>query len=101
MAMRKVRQIEEVLTNSGVVPPVRQIILEMAERMRVQHQQIMGLAEMFDKMVDNYQSIVEKMGALGMRLDKSGITDKIKNQLEDQDDGADDTHSHSRRDKPN
>jgi len=96
MAMRKTREIEEILTNAGAHPMVRTIILEMSERMRVQHQQIMGLAEMFDKMVDNYQDIVNKMGSLGMVLDKSGITDKIKKSMEEQDDDPDDTHNHSR-----
>lgn len=96
MAMRKTREIEEILTNSGMHPLQRTIILEMSERMRVQHQQIMGLAEMFDKMVDNYQSIVQKMGSLGMALDKSGITEKIKKSMEEKDDDPDDTHNHSR-----
>lgn len=97
MAMRKTREIEEILTNAGTHPMVRTIILEMSERMRVQHEQIMGLATMFDKMVDNYQSIVDKMGSLGMALDKYGITEKIKASMEEKDDDPDDTHNHSRR----
>lgn len=57
----------------------------------------MSLATMFDKMVDNYQEIVDKMGSLGIALDRAGITEKIKKSLEDQDDEADDTHTSSRQ----
>lgn len=95
--MRKVREVEEILTNAQLDPRVRMIILEQQERLRVSHQQIMGLAEMFDKMVDNYNILVQKMGAVGAGLDKLGLVDKIKSSMEQKDDDPDDTHNHSRR----
>ena len=95
--MRKTREIDEILTNAGLDPRVRKIILEQNERMTIQHQQIMGLATMFDKMVDSVTEMSQKFNGLGVALDKSGFAEKIKNSLESQDGEADDTHTHSRR----
>ena len=95
--MRKTREVEEVLTNAGLHPNVRMIILEQNERLRVSHQQIMQLASMFDTMVDNYNTLVQKIGGLGANLDKLGVMDKVKSSMENQDDDPDDTHNHSRK----
>lgn len=95
--MRKTREIDEVLTNAGLDPRVRKIILEQNERMTVQHKQIMGLAEMFDKMVDSITEMSNKFNGLGMALDKSGIAQKIADSMKEDGDSPDDTHTHSRR----
>lgn len=97
--MRKTREVDEILTQAGLDPRVRKIILEQNERLRVQHQQLMGLATMFDKVVDQVTEISNKFNGLGMALDKSGLSQKITESMKNQDDGPDDTHSHSRGDR--
>lgn len=94
--MRKTREIEEILKQAQLDPRLIMIILEMAERMKVQHSQINELAQHQGKMVDLIQQTQNQMGGLGGKLDKLGITEQIK-QLDNQDDGPDDTHAHSRR----
>lgn len=97
MAMRQARLIEEDLVSSGMHPLQRRAILEIVERIRVQHQQVMQLASMFDKMTDTMQELANKLSALGVNLEKSGVMEKIKDSMQDQDDDPDDTHTHSRR----
>lgn len=97
MAMRQARLIEEDLVSSGMHPLQRRVILEIVERIRVQHQQVMQLASMFDKMTDTMQELANKLSALGVNLEKSGVMEKIKDSMQDRDDDPDDTHTHSRR----
>ena len=99
MAMRQARLIEEYLTSSGMHPLQRRAVLEIVERVRVQHQQMMQLAAMFDKMVDQVQELTNKLSALGVNLERSGLAEKLKSAMEDKDDDPDDTHAHSRRRK--
>jgi hypothetical protein len=96
--MRKIRDMEEILRKTGIHPNVILIILEMAERINVGHSQINELAQHQGKLVDLVQDSQNQMGGLGSKLDKLGITDQIKS-LDNQDDGPDDTHAHSRRRK--
>lgn len=94
--MRKTREIEEILQKAQLDPRLIMIILEIAERMKVQHSQINELAQHQGKLVDMLLQTQQQMGGLGGKLDKLGITDRIK-ELDNQDDGPDDTHAHSRR----
>jgi hypothetical protein len=94
--MRKTRDIEEVLKSAHLDPRLIMIICEIAERMKVQHSQINELAQHQAKLVDLVQDSQSQMGGLGSKLDKLGVTDKIK-ELDNQDDEPDDTHAHSRR----
>lgn len=96
--MRQTRQIEEILKAAQLDPRLIMIICEIAERMKVQHQQINELAQHQGKIIDLIQETQNQMGGLGGKLDKLGITDQIK-AMDNQDDGPDDTHSHSRRRK--
>lgn len=93
---RKVREMDELLTQAGLDPRAKMIILEIAERMNVQHQQINALAEHQGKLIDMLTDTQNQMGGLGNKLDKLGITDEIK-KMNQQDDDPDDTHTHSRR----
>lgn len=94
--MRKTREIEEILKKAQLDPRLIMIILEISERLKVQHSQINELAQHQGKMVDLIQQTQNQMGGLSGKLDKLGITEQIK-QLDNQDDGPDDTHAHSRR----
>lgn len=95
--MRKPRVIDELLTNAQLDPRVRQVILEQNERLHIQHNQILGLANMFDKMVDSVTEMSQKFNQLGVHLDRSGIAEKIKDSMENKDEDPDDTHTHSRK----
>lgn len=93
---RKTREIEEILKAAQLDPRLIMIICEINERMKVQHSQINELATHQGKLVDMLITTQQQMGGLGGKLDKLGITDQIK-QLDNEDDGPDDTHAHSRR----
>lgn len=94
--MRKTRQIEEVLRAAHCDPRLIMIICEIAERMKVQHSQINELAQHQGNLVDLVMETQGQMGNLGGKLDKLGITDRLK-EMDNQDDDPDDTHTHSRR----
>src|SRR6478752_7804416 len=94
--MRKTREIEEMLKSAQIHPALIMVILEISERMKVTHTQINELAQHQGKLVDLVMSTQQQMGGLGGKLDKLGITEQIK-QLDNEDDGPDDTHTHSRR----
>lgn len=94
--MRKTREIEEILKNAHIDPRLIMIMCEISERMKVQHSQINELAQHQSKLVDLVMDTQGQMGGLGSKLDKLGITDKIK-EMDNDDEGPDDTHAHSRR----
>jgi hypothetical protein len=93
---RQTREIEDILKKAQLDPRLIMIICEIAERMKVQHSQINELATHQAKLVDLVQDSQNQMGGLGKKLDKLGVTDRIK-EMDNQDDGPDDTHTHSRR----
>jgi hypothetical protein len=93
---RQTREIEDILKKASVHPNAIMIICEIAERMKVQHSQINELAATCGRLADMLIDTQRQMGGLGGKLDKLGITDKIKS-MDNQDDEPDDTHSHSRR----
>ena len=95
--MRNTREVEKLLADASLDPRVRMVIMEQNERIHVQHEQIMGLAQMFDKMVDSVTEMSQKFNGLGIALDKSGIAEKISDSMKEQDGDPDDTHTHSRR----
>lgn len=88
----RAREIERVCKQAYINPEVTKILVGMAERQNVQHQQVMALATEFGRLVDMQQQIMNKLGILGSRLEKAGVVDKLKS-LEAQDDGPDNTMS--------
>lgn len=79
MAMRKWSIIEEELQKSGVVhPSLLRILGEMHERHRVQHEQMMQIASAVNTLTDKFTDVVSAAGKLKDIVEKSGLTDKLR-----------------------
>ena len=107
MAMKSVRQIEEILRQSGMDPRQTAIICEIAERLKVQHQQDAAMAEVIGRIIDQYQELSNKLASLGMNVE-GVLGDKIKalrqnhsdlSKVDEQDEDTEATHNFTR--KPN
>lgn len=86
----RAREIERVCKECYIDPKLTRILVGMAERQNVEHQQMMALATEFGRMTDVLTEIMQKIGGLGTRPEKSGVIDKLKS-LDAQDDGSDNT----------
>jgi hypothetical protein len=78
--MPRVREIEELCRKAQIDPRITQVLCLMAERQRVQHQQIMQLAQNFNQMQDLLSTLVQKMGVRDEQLRKLGIEEMIKDK---------------------
>lgn len=74
----RVRQIEETLRQAQVDPRLTSVICMMAERQRVQHEQILQLAQNFNAMQDLVSQLIGKMGVRDGHLKKLGIEEMLK-----------------------
>lgn len=77
--MPRVRQIEENLRQAGVDPRVISTICLLAERQRIQHQQLASCAEVIGKLMDMLQNVLDMLGVRDKRLKQLGIEEMIKN----------------------
>lgn len=96
-SLPKVRDIESMLKSAQQDPRLIKIICEMAERMRVQHQQIMQCAEYINKQTDLMIEMMKRLGQRDNMLEKLGIEEMIrggaKSMVESVDASDDDTES--------
>jgi hypothetical protein len=74
----RVREIEELCKKAQLDPRVTQILCLIAERQRVQHQQIMGIAQLFNGMQDMLKNIIEMMGIRDQNLRRLGVEEMLK-----------------------
>ena len=86
MALTKARRIEEILRQAQMDPRLTAIIVELAERQRVQHQQIYAMAQLIVKFQDLLSQLIVKMGVRDDTLKKLGVEEMIKN-MQDQKSG--------------
>jgi ATP-dependent protease HslVU (ClpYQ) ATPase subunit len=73
-----VRQIEEDLRKAQLDPRLINVVCMMAERQRVQHEQLMGMARLFNQMQDLLSQLIEKMGIRDTHLKKLGVEEMLK-----------------------
>jgi len=76
--MPRVREIEELCRKAQMDPRITQVLCMLAERQRVQHQQLMGIATMFNSMQDMVQNLIDMMGVRDANLRKLGVEEMIK-----------------------
>jgi hypothetical protein len=50
----------------------------LAERQRVQHQQLMGMAQLFNGMQDMLKNLIDMMGVRDTNLRKLGVEEMLK-----------------------
>lgn len=97
MALRKWSIIEEELRRTGNIHPMLLKCLgEMHERHRVQHEQMMQVAAAVNTLTDKFTDVVQAAGRLKDIVEKSGLTDKLR-ELEG-DDGETGSTWHDMRD---
>src|SRR5215475_3380075 len=77
--MKRVREIEELCRKAQLDPRVTEVLCMMAERQRVQHQQILGIAKLFTGMQDMLQNLIDMMGVRDARLRQLGVEEMLKN----------------------
>lgn len=76
--MPRVRQIEELCRKAQVNPQVTEVLVMLAERQRVQHQQVMELAKNFNRMQDLMQDVIRKLGVRDEHLKRLGVEEMLK-----------------------
>lgn len=74
-----VRRIEETLRQAQLDPRLISIICEIAERQRVQHQQIYAMAKLIVDFQELVQQLIVKMGVRDKNLDKLGVKEMMAN----------------------
>src|SRR5262245_45233822 len=79
--MPRVREIEELCRKAQIDTRITQVLCMMAERQRVQHQQIMGMAQLFNGMQDMLANLIDMMGIRDANLKKLGVEEMIKDKL--------------------
>lgn len=77
-SLPRVREIEETLRKAQLDPRLIQVVCMIAERQRVQHQQLLGMAQMFNQMQDLLSQLIEKMGVRDTNLRKLGVEEMLK-----------------------
>lgn len=76
----RVRQIEEMCRQAQIDPRLTSVICMMAERQRVQHEQILALATNFNQMQDLLSQLIGKMGVRDGNLRKLGVEEMLKDK---------------------
>jgi len=77
--MKRVREIEELCRKAQIDPRITQVLCMLAERQRVQHQQMYMVAEQIMKMQELLQVLINKMGVRDDNLRKLGVEEMLKN----------------------
>jgi len=78
-ALPRTRRIEEILKQAQLDPRLIAIICEIAERQRVQHQQIYEFARLFVAMQDVLNKVLEQLGTRDKNLEKLGVREMLTN----------------------
>lgn len=80
MAMRLWRIVEEELKRCENVndPTFLRAMGEVHERLRVQHEQMMQLANTYSTLVDRFNDVVGAAGRLKDVIDKAGLSEKLR-----------------------
>lgn len=76
----RVRQIEEMCRQAQIDPRLTSVICMMAERQRVQHEQILALVTNFNQMQDLLSQLIGKMGVRDGNLRKLGVEEMLKDK---------------------
>jgi hypothetical protein len=76
--MPRVREIEELCRKAQMDPRITSVICMLAERQRIQHQQILEVAQLFNRMQDFMVQLIEKMGVRDANLRKLGVEEMLK-----------------------
>lgn len=87
-ALPRVRQIEETLRQAQLDPRLISVITAIAERQRVQHQQLYQMASLIVAMQDLIKQLIEKMGVRDANLNKLGVQEMLKNMQNQSKPGA-------------
>lgn len=74
----RVRHIEETLRQAGVDPRVTSVVCMIAERQRIQHQQIYECASSIGKLIDMLTHLTQLMGIRDANLKKLGVEEMLK-----------------------
>lgn len=75
----RTRRIEEILTNAQVDPRLAKIIIDLAERQRVQHQQIYEFAKLFVSLQEFMLDMSKKLAIRDGNLEKLGVREMLTN----------------------
>ncbi len=78
-ALQRVRQIEETLRQAQCDPRLIKIICEIAERQRVQHQQIYEVAKLIVAFQDHMSQIHKQLAIRDGNLEKLGVQEMMTN----------------------
>jgi superfamily I DNA and/or RNA helicase len=78
--MPRVREIEETLRQAQIDPRLIGIICTLAERQRYQHQQISGIAQLFNRIIDLISQLMLKMNIRDANLKKLGVEEMMKSK---------------------
>lgn len=78
-ALPRTRRIEEVLKSAQLDPRLIAIICEIAERQRVQHQQIYEFAKLFVAMQTYMEDLAKKLAIRDSNLEKLGVKEMMIN----------------------
>lgn len=78
-ALPRTRRIEEILREAQLDPRLISIICELAERQRVQHQQIYGVAQMMGKLQDFLLKIIASLKIRDGNLESLGVKEMLTN----------------------
>lgn len=81
-ALPRVRRIEEILKSAQLDPRLIAIICEIAERQRVQHQQMYDVAKLIVGLQESYIEIVKKIGIRDGNLEKLGVKEMMQKLTE-------------------
>lgn len=78
-ALPRTRRIEEILRQAQLDPRLISIICEIAERQRVQHQQIYEFAKLFVALQGVMEEIMKKLAIRDNNLEKLGVKEMMTN----------------------
>jgi hypothetical protein len=78
-ALPRTRRIEEILKQAQLDPRLIAIICEIAERQRVQHQQIYECAKLIVGIQESYIEMTKKIGIRDGNLEKLGVKEMMQN----------------------
>lgn len=77
-ALPTVRKIEETLRQAQLDPRLINIVCQIAERQRVQHEQIYAFAKLFVQLQEKFEETLKALGVRDSNLKKLGIEEMMK-----------------------
>jgi len=75
----RARRIEEILINAQIDPRLTKVILDIAERQRVQHEQIATIANLIVALQQYMDEVTKKLQIRDGHLEKLGVKEMMTN----------------------